>query len=258
MSTALYTSPIFGPIHSRRLGLSLGVNLLPRDGKLCNFDCVYCECGFNACRRPTKSMPTRDEVLLALRKTLKNMKATNQELQTITFAGNGEPTLHPEFSAIVSETMALRDAIMPQAKISVLTNATRILKDSVLEALLKVDNALLKLDTVNEKFIRLVDRPTSRYSLASLIPRMKLFGGSCMIQTIFLKGFVGSQFIDNTGDTYVLPWLEAIKEIHPKLVTIYTIDRDTPVQSLQKATHRELDRIAQLVENEKIPVSVSY
>ena len=169
MSTILYPSPIFGPVHSRRLGVSLGINLLPPDGKVCTFDCLYCECGFNATHRPHNQLPSREAVRKALEECLSRMLANGETPDVLTFAGNGEPTAHPEFSGIVDDTLALRNRYFPHAKVSVLSNATLIDRDAVMEALLKVDNNILKLDTVNPDYIHRVDRPTAAYDVAALL-----------------------------------------------------------------------------------------
>lgn len=257
MSTILFPGPIFGPIHSRRLGLSLGINLLPSDGKLCNFDCIYCECGLNDGHRPDRRMPSREDVRTALKARLEAMRDNGKLPDNITFSGNGEPTSHPDFAGIIDDTLALRDAYAPKSLVSVLTNATRILKDDVFEALLRVDNPLLKLDTVDEDYIRRIDRPTSRYDLPALLKRMEAFNGRCIIQTMFMCGEWENRDVDNTGDNYVLPWLEAVKRIRPKLVTIYTIDRETPGKGLRKAPRERLDAIAALVQAAGIPTTVS-
>ena len=175
MATVIYPSPIFGPVHSRRLGVSLGINLLPEDGKWCTFDCVYCECGFNKDFRPKKPLPTREEVRTALEERLKSMSANGPVPDVLTFAGNGEPTLHPHFAEIIEDTRALRDRYFPKAKISVLSNATQIFRPEVFEALRKVDNNILKLDTVDEGYIRRVDRPTGRYEVSRVVERLKDF-----------------------------------------------------------------------------------
>lgn len=262
--TVIYPSPIFGPIHSRRLGVSLGINLLPADGKVCTFDCIYCECGFNHDRRPHLPLPTREEVYIALESRLQDMLQNGPAPDVLTFAGNGEPTVHPHFAEIIDDTLALRDKYFPQAKVSVLSNSTFIHKPAVFDALCKVDNNILKLDTVSESYIRALDRPAGRYSVDAIIERMKAFQGRCIIQTMFLKGIVKDvdkgQKIDmnNTTDDYVLPWLHTVKEIAPRQVMIYTIDRETPDKNLCKATPEELNRIAELVSREGIEVSVSY
>lgn len=258
MATIIYPSPIFGPIKSRRLGISLGINLLPGDGKVCTFDCLYCECGFNATHRAKEKLPTRDEVYRALENKLQSMAAGNEFPDVLTFAGNGEPTIHPEFAGIIDDTMKLRDQYCPKARISVLTNATQITKETVFEALCKVDNNILKLDTTDNKYISFLDRPTGRYNLSDIIERMKAFNGKAIIQTMFLKGKVDGVDVNNTGDSYVLPWIEVVKEIAPRKVMIYTIDRETPQQGLQKATHEELDRIVAMLEKEGIKASASY
>lgn len=256
--TVIYPSPIFGPVHSRRLGVSLGINLLPEDGKVCSFDCIYCECGFNAERRPKKKLPTRQEVRTALEARLQDMQLNGPKPDVLTFAGNGEPTAHPHFPEIIDDTLALRDKYFPAAKVSVLSNATFIHRPAVFGALNKVDNNILKLDTIDEEYIGTVDRPNGHYSVAEIMEYMKAFKGNCIIQTMFMKGTYRGKDVDNTSDTYVLPWLEAVKEIAPRQVMIYTIDRETPDHDLMKATHEELDRIAALIQEAGLAVSVSY
>ena len=165
MSTVIYPSPIFGPVHSRRLGVSLGINLLPEDGKFCSFDCIYCECGFNKDHRPKKKLPAREQVREALEARLLDMQQNGPKPDVLTFAGNGEPTAHPEFAGIIDDTLALRDKYFPQAKVSVLSNSTFIHKAEVFKALNKIDNNILKLDTVNVDYINKVDRPTGHYDV---------------------------------------------------------------------------------------------
>lgn len=258
MATVIYPSPIFGPVKSRRLGISLGINLLPADGKVCTFDCIYCECGLNATRRAKEAMPTREEVAAALEKKLLEMKERGELPDVLTFAGNGEPTIHPHFKEIIDDTIELRDRLCPSAKVSVLTNATLITRNNVFEALKRVDNNILKLDTVDSNYISTVDRPTGKYDINAIIECMKAFEGRAVVQTMFLKGNVNGKNVDNTGDGYVMPWIEAVKKIMPREVMIYTIDRETPVNSLQKATREELDRIVELLSREGIKATASY
>lgn len=258
MPTIIYPSPIFGPVRSRRLGISLGINLLPADGKVCTFDCIYCECGLNAERKSKGVLPTREEVATALEKKLVEMGASGELPDVLTFAGNGEPTIHPQFAGIIDDTIEIRNRLCPSAKVSVLTNATLIARESVFEALKKVDNNILKLDTVDPGYISRIDRPTGRYDLATIIERMKAFEGKAVIQTMFLKGEVEGKEMDNTGDNYVLPWIATVKEIAPREVMIYTIDRETPVKGLQKASREELDRIVELLAKEGIKATASY
>lgn len=258
MSTVIYPSPIFGPVHSRRLGVSLGINLLPADGKVCSFDCIYCECGFNKDHRPFKPLPTREEVKNALEARLKDMQKNGPKPDVLTFAGNGEPTAHPHFPEIIGDTIALRDKYFPNAKVSVLSNSTFINRPKVFEALNKIDNNILKLDTVSEEYIRLVDRPTGNYDLNEVIENLKAFKGNLIIQTMFMKGLYQGKEVDNTSNEYVLPWLEVVKQINPRQVMIYTIDRETPDHDLRKATHEELDRILELLEKEGIQATASY
>ena len=255
MSTVIYPSPIYGPVHSRRLGISLGINLMPDDGKICTFDCLYCECGFNVDRRTRSHYPTREVVAEALEKQLVKMHNDKEHPDVLTFAGNGEPTGNPHFPEIIDDTVRLRDKWCPGAKISVLSNSTFIYREDVRKALMKVDNNILKLDTVNVDYIRKVDRPTQpTYDVNKIIDYMKRFNGHIIIQTMFMKG----DGTDNTGDEFVMPWLNAVKSIAPQEVMVYTIDRETPDKKLQKATHEELDRIKNLVVDSGIPCTASY
>lgn len=258
MSTIIYPSPIFGPVHSRRLGVSLGINLMPGDGKVCTFDCIYCECGFNADHRTHLRRPTRKEVREALEARLQDMKANGPAPDVLTFAGNGEPTAHPHFPEIMDDTLALRDRYFPAAKVSVLSNSTMLHRPDVVTALKRIDNNILKLDTVDADYIRRVDRPTGAYDVQKIIEQLKTFQGHLIIQTMFMKGTHDGISVDNTSDRYVLPWIEAVKQIAPRQVMIYTIARETPDQHLEKATHEELDRIATLLREAGLNVSVSY
>ncbi len=258
MATIIFASPIFGPIKSRRLGISLGINLLPDDGKICTFDCLYCECGLNAANRSRKPLPTREEVATALENKLKEMKQENVTPDVLTFAGNGEPTIHPHFPEIIADTIALRDRYCPDAKVSVLTNATLITRERVFEALKLVDNNILKLDTVNPEYIKTIDRPTAAYDLAAIIDKMKAFNGRAVIQTMFMKGSANGIDVNNTSDEYVLPWIKTVKEIAPREVMIYTIDRETPTEGLLKASHEELDRIVEMLRKEGLKAGASY
>ncbi len=258
MSTIIYPSPIFGPVHSRRLGVSLGINLMPADGKSCTFDCIYCECGFNSDHRPKLNRPTRGEVAAALEARLRDMAAKGPCPDVLTFAGNGEPTGHPHFAEIIDDTVKLRDRYFPKARISVLSNSTFIHKQAVHDALMRVDNNILKLDTVSEAFIGQVDRPQGHYSVSRVIEGMKAFGGHAIVQTMFLGGTSGGKSVDNTGEEYVAPWLEAVRYIAPQAVMIYTIDRETPDKGLAKAPKEALDAIRDRVIAMGIPCTASY
>ena len=249
---------VFGPVHSRRLGASLGVNLLPPGGKLCNFDCIYCECGWNKDGLGGGRMPGAADVRTAMQRKFPELVREGVKVDSITFSGNGEPTLNPDFAKIVDTTVEMRDRYLPDAAITVLSNATMLHRPGVLAALKKVDNNILKLDTVDEDYIRLVDRPAGHYDVARLVERLKAFEGKVIIQTMFMKGSFEGKDVDNTSARFVEPWLKAVKEIGPSQVMIYTIDRETPDHDLRKATHEELDRIAARVRQEGLAVSVSY
>lgn len=259
MSTVIYPSPIFGPVHSRRLGISLGINLMPADGKVCTFDCIYCECGFNADHRPRLKRPTREEVAAALERKLKEMQADGQLPDVLTFAGNGEPTAHPQFAGIIDYTIRLRNAYCPEAKVSVLSNATMAMRPEVHKALERVDNNILKLDTVSQEYINKVNRPTyPTYDVREIIETIRSFNGHAIVQTMFMRGTMDGQDVDNTGEEYVAPWLETIKYIAPRQVMIYTIDRETPDHDLKKASPETLNAIRDRVMAMGIPCSAAY
>lgn len=259
MSTVIYPSPIFGPIHSRRLGVSLGINLMPADGKVCTFDCIYCECGFNADHHPTLPRPTREEVAAALEAKLKEMAENGPKPDVLTFAGNGEPTAHPHFAEIIDDTIRLRDKYCPQAKVSVLSNSTMLHHKQVHEALMRVDNNILKLDTVSIEYIKKVDRPQQpNYNVEDIIERLSAFKGHVIIQTMFMKGQADGVDISNVKEEYIEPWLKAVERIKPMEVMVYTIDRETPAKGLLKATHEELDGIRDRVTAMGIPCTASY
>ena len=253
--TILFNSPIFGPVHSRRLGVSLGINLMPADGKICSFDCIYCECGLNGDHHTKSKRPTREEVCEGLTKVLRERHEKGEPLDVITFAGNGEPTGHPDFAGIINDTIAARDKYFPSAKVSVLSNATMLHKPDIFEALKKVDNNIQKLDTVDMAYITKVDRPCSpSYDVRKVIEQLKAYDGKVIIQTIFMRG----EGVDNTGEEYVVPWIEAVKEIAPEQVMIYTIDRETPTKGLRKAEPAILDQICERITKLNIPCTASY
>ena len=259
----VYPSPIFGPIKSRRLGISLGVNIMPGDGKWCSFDCVYCECGLNRDHHPKEPLPTTEEVHDKLESTLKQMKERGERLDVITFSGNGEPTMHPMFSKIVDNVLSLRNEYYPEAKVTVLSNSTQIYRQDVFETLMKVDNALMKLDTVSDKYIHTVDQPVGNYNLQLIIDRLASMNGHAIIQTMFMKGSIKNKdgkivSVDNCNDKYITPYIETLKKIKPRKVMIYTLDREWPTEGLEKADHKTMDEIAEKICKAGFDTSVSY
>lgn len=256
--TSLYHDIIFGPVHSRRLGLSLGVNLLPTTSKLCSFDCIYCECGWNAEHPGERRFNRREEVQQLLAQTLRRMVEAGTPPDVITFAGNGEPTLHPAFEAIIGDTIALRDALCPAARISVLSNATQLHRDDVSRALRRVDNNILKLDSAFDTTVRRMNNPQNpAYTVRDVVDRMKTFEGRMILQTMFLRGVCDGAPIDNTTVEEVAAWLGLVAEIAPRQVMVYSLDRDTPCPTLEKVPREELKAIATRVEALGIPCSVA-
>ena len=258
MSTFLFNEVVFGPVNSRRLGVSLGMNLLPVNRKICSFDCIYCECGLNGELGDNKGlMPTREEVMQALDTKLKDMFKDNLKPDVITFAGNGEPTLHPEFKGIIDDTIELRNQHCPKARIAVLSNASRLHKPDVVEALLKVDDNIQKLDSGLKETILQLDQPNYPFDLDATIKQLAEFNGQVIIQTMFVAGEANGQVINNNTKEDIKAWLLALEQIKPQKVMIYTIERDTPYNSLKKVPLEELKAIAKIVEDKGFTISVS-
>lgn len=259
MPTFLFNEIIFGPVISRRLGNSLGINLLPVDKKVCNFNCLYCECGLTLGNATNHSqLPTRSLIKEQLEIALVNFLKGKHKIDTITFAGNGEPTMHPYFPEIIDDTIRLRDKYYPESNIAVLSNATLIQKDKIKDALLRIEYNILKLDSVNEDTIRKINCPLGNFSLIELIEDLKYFRENLTIQTLFVKGTYRDYDFDNSTEKEVDAWLEVLKMLRPNLVMIYTIARDTPIHTVYKVNKTVLNQIAQKVNKLGIPVSVSY
>ena len=230
---------VFGPIFSRRLGSSLGINLLPQEGKLCNFDCIYCECGWNADGRGDRTLPTAEDVRKALTEKLEACKAAGTPIDSITFSGDGEPTLNPDFPEIIDLTLDLRDRYYPEAKVSVLSNATMTWREPVFRALRKVDNPILKLDGPTDEAAALVNRPVGKYHVEDIVRDLARFEGNFVLQTMFLKGdgFASEDWVD--------AWMDIVRRLKPREVMVYTIDRETPMKGLKKYTVEEMRALVQ-------------
>lgn len=241
----MFSETIFGPIHSRRLGTSLGVNLSPRDGKVCSFDCLYCEAGYNAQGAGTTGLPSRAEVATLLEAKLKAMKEAAQNLDVITFSGNGEPTVNPHFPEIIDDTIALRDRYFPAVKISVLTNSTMLHSPAVVKALRRIDNPILKLDSAIEETMRALDRPVSAgFTVEKAVRELADFGRDGIIQTMLTRGSHNGTIIDNTTPAEIDALIEAYRAIAPRQIMLYSLDRPTPELTLQKVPADELRAIA--------------
>ena len=250
----LFDSIVYGPIRSRRLGVSLGINLMPITAKLCTFDCVYCECGWN---QPVShpSLPTREEVRIALESQL---SIAVEPIDVITFSGNGEPTLHPDFLGIIQDTCALRDQYCPKAKVSVLSNSTQLGRIDVFEALRLCDNRILKLDSAIDATMRLIDKPVNaQLTVKQIVQWLSIFDGDFTLQTCFLRGEYQGQTIDNTTPEELTAWYEMVDYLHPKQVMIYVIDRVTPLETLEKIPAETMEKIAIPLREKGIDVIVS-
>ncbi len=248
MVTALFHQSVFGPIHSRRFGTSLGINLLPNDGKICSYDCIYCEVGYNSQGQGKSGIPSRQQVKHALVAKLKDMNEKGEHLDVITFAGNGEPTLHPEFLGIITDTVNARNRLMPGVKINVLTNATFVAKSDVAKALQMVDGCMLKLDSAIQSTQSLINAPVNHNVIVEgLVANMKSFKGNRVMQTMFLRGEHNGRRVDNTTEEEVDALIKCYKEINPSFIEIYSLDRATPEENLQKVSREELEVIAERI-----------
>ena len=241
---------VFGPIFSRRLGSSLGINLLPQAGKICNFDCIYCECGWNKGGLGDTVLPTADDVFRALKAKLEECSATGVPIDSITFSGDGEPTLNPEFQAIIDLTLELRDRYYPAAKVSVLSNATRIGRPGVFEALRKVDNPILKLDAPTDEQVALVNKPAGEYHVADVVAQLSRFNGDFVLQTMFLRGpgWESAQWVEG--------WMDIVRQLKPREIMVYTIDRETPMKGLGKYTVEEMRALVQPLIDEGFSIQI--
>ena len=241
---------VFGPIFSRRLGSSLGINLLPENGKICNFDCIYCECGWNKDGLKDTLLPTAEDVRKALSAKLEACRAAGTPIDSITFSGDGEPTLNPAFPEIIDLTLELRDRYYPEAKVSVLSNATCAGKPGVFEALLKVDNPILKLDAPTDREVALINRPAGRYHVADVVEALSRFKGNFVLQTMFLRGpgWESAQWVE--------PWMEIVRKLRPREVMVYTIDRETPMAGLGKYTVEEMRALVQPLIDEGLTIQI--
>lgn len=241
---------VFGPIYSRRLGSSLGINILPEKGKLCNFDCIYCECGWNSEGRGDRRVPKATELREALEKKLSSCKAAETPIDSITFSGDGEPTLNPDFPAMIDITLSLRDIYYPSAKVSVLSNATRVGRKRVFEALRKVDNPILKLDVSSDEEARLINRPTLDYRVEEVVRNLKKFKGEFVLQTMFLKSpeFESASMVEG--------WMEIVRQVRPREIMVYTIDRETPMEGLQKYAPEEMRVLVQPLIDEGFKIQI--
>jgi wyosine [tRNA(Phe)-imidazoG37] synthetase (radical SAM superfamily) len=257
VATFLFDQIIFGPVHSRRLGVSLGINLLPTDRKICNFDCIYCECGLNPTKGEKTKLPTRQEVFENLKNKLTDLRDKKSLPDVITFAGNGEPTIHPEFAGIIDDTVELRNKICPSAAISVLSNATMLHKPEIIEALKKVDQNILKLDSGLEQTINIFNRPNKKIPIEILIDQLAQFKGRLIIQSMFTRGEINGKMVDNTQEEDLEAWITCIAKIRPEMVMIYTIERDTPFDGLKKVPLTELNQIAAKISDLGIITQIS-
>lgn len=259
MGTFLFNSIVFGPVKSRRLGSSLGINLMPVNKKVCNFNCIYCECGLSHSENIEGSkIPDKKSVIIELETKIIELIKNNIKVDTITFAGNGEPTLHPNFPEILMETILIKEKYLPESQVAVLTNGTMLDNDNIVEALRKISLNIIKLDSADINTINILNRPFKSFSLENLINNLKKFNGQLIIQSLFVRGFVNGQKIDNTTDYEIVKLIDVMKDIKPKYVMVYSISRHTPIETLEKISYIELNEIAKKFIESGINTKIYY
>lgn len=258
MATFLWSDIVFGPIHSRRVGTSLGINLLPVCGKLCTFDCVYCECGDLSSGAPRKDrrMPSLEQVVEVMSSRFAALHAEGVKVDSISFTGNGEPTLHKDFPAIIDKVVELRDKYFPQAVISVFSNSTTLGRPGVFEALMKVDNRIMKVDCSDAATVAAINRPAGQFSLEKVLDDLERFNGDFILQTMFFKGSLDGREIDLTAPELVAGWSDIVRRLHPSKIMAYSLDRDTPVAGLRKVEREELQAITAPLRDEGFEIEI--
>ena len=245
---------VFGPIYSRRLGTSLGINLLPEKGKICNFDCIYCECGWNRDGRNDTVLPTAAKVRADLENMLEHLRRQAIKVDSITFSGDGEPTLNPEFPQIIDDTLALRDELAATAKVSVLSNATKVHLPEVFNALCKVDNPIMKIDAPTNELIARINNPAPGYDIARVVEALKQFKGNFILQTCMLRS--KEYDFDSSRPEVLDGWMAIVRELRPREIMVYTIDRPTPAEGLEKFTVEEMTALVQPLIDEGFCIQV--
>lgn len=256
MATFLFDKIVFGPVKSRRLGVSLGINLLPDDTKFCNYNCVYCECGWSS-NTEKKILPKATDVKAALQSYLQKAGKENIILDVITFAGNGEPTLHPEFIQIINDTIELRDKFFPQIKIAVLTNATRLDKPGISEALNMIEMPILKIDTLIQEDYEFVNGPSGNLKIKKIVDLISQRFEAPIIQTMFFSVKTNDRNFDNTSEESITLYLDALQQLKPSEVMIYSVSRDTPMSGIVKCDLDTLNKIAARIESMGIKTLVT-
>ncbi len=253
----LFNNYVFGPVYSRRLGLSLGLNIFPKNKKYCSFNCIYCECGWTNDTINYNEFPQPEKIITELEERLKNIH--ENELDVITFAGNGEPTLHPQFNQIVDYTISLRNKYFPSKKIALLSNSSTINKIEIIDAIKKIDMPIMKLDVGDETLYKIINQPLIQHhniTFNEIIEGLKKLGNTCIIQTIFLRGKINNKYFDNTEQTNLSKWINIIEQINPKQVMIYPIDRRTPLKEIEKIDCKTLNEIGHKIKEKGIPTMI--
>jgi wyosine [tRNA(Phe)-imidazoG37] synthetase (radical SAM superfamily) len=241
----LWDKIAFGPIQSRRLGSSLGINVSPTNVKICSLNCIYCECGWTSEKNIAPYFfYSVDEIITAIESKFNQCKENGAVINSITFSGNGEPTLHPQFDRIIARLIVLRNQYYPDTVITCLSNSTQLSNNKISTSLQKIENPILKLDAATEQLFQLINKPVIQISVDEVIAQLQRFSGNFFLQTLFFKGELEGQYFNNAAEPHLSLWFDVVKQLRPRQVMLYTLDRRTPVQQLEKISVEELKEIA--------------
>ena len=256
MATFLFDKHVFGPVKSRRLGNSLGINLLSTHYKVCDFDCIYCECGWTHHKPDSKKFIEKQKFIQLLETKLSQLERDKIPVDYITYAGNGEPTLHPYFLEIAKKVSELRDQYFPKCSIALLSNGSTLSKEKIKASFAYIEDVILKIDAGHQQLFQLINRPNEHLQLDDICNNMVNLQGNFIAQSMFLKGNADGVEFDNSDQKVVAKWKEKIQMLRPKYVQIYSISRDTPLESIQPISKERLQNIAEQLENMGIHAEV--
>lgn len=240
----LQDETVYGPVYSRRLGTSLGINPLPLSYKFCDFDCVYCQYGWTPEKKGRERLKRVAELAREIEDAFRKLADAGHRVDCITIAGNGEPTIHPDFPEFVTALLKLRDHYFPGVKTGILSDASQAYRPEIKEALEKLDERYMKLDAGSPELIEQINRPRGNFNYDKMLKGLKNLK-AIVIQSLFMQGSY-----DNTGEIALREWSQTVRMLQPREVQIYTIDRRPADAGLRKVPSEELQRIARFCRSE--------
>ena len=236
----------YGPVQSRRLGLSLGINLLPTEYKLCSFNCLYCQYGWTkkvtfAPGERLKDLPSVDAVAAALETALAELSRDHRTMDAISICGNGEPTLYPALAEVIVKVKRIRDRYQPRARVAILSNSSTVGDHAVRAALDLLDVKIMKFDAGSEEMFRQLNHPAAPVYMGEIVAGLKA------LKKIFLQSCFVQGRVTNADPDSVAMWIDKVREIHPLSVQVYTLDREPADKRIEKVSRTTLAWIADAV-----------